>query len=78
MSFTVAFGEENLLFALEEGQASVQAETIAELIRKEKSVVKGCISRSGNIVMRVVSCVSNGNYKFVNYEFIAEQGKSLR
>ena len=75
MSFTVKFGEEQLAFEVEVGSSSVSAEAIAEVIRKEKNVLKGCISRTGNIVMRVTSCSANGTYIFVNYE--AAPGKPV-
>ncbi len=66
MSFTINFGDEALLFALDDGQTSIRASEIEARIRTEKNVTGGCISRLGNIVMRITNCADNGIYRFVN------------
>ena len=70
--FTVNFGAEadaeQLIFSLENENDVLAADGIAEQIRLEKGVIKGCISKLGKIVVRVQKCKNNEHYKFVNFE----------
>jgi|LakMenEpi03Aug12_release.lakeMendotaPanAssembly.Ray.scaffolds.fasta_scaffold4249158_1 hypothetical protein len=74
MSIQVEFGNEIMHFEFVDGYTTVTM--IANMIREEKNVTQGVISRCGNITMRISKFKDGEQYKFINYEIpTTTQGK---